>query len=190
MTSYPMEKEENAARLIELVKRTIASLPQPHDVRTREHHEQCDECREWRRAVENSFEKIEGEEGMMSGELGMLMFMALTEQASDLATLTGSPPYSRSLSLAALERLLDGSPEGLVKELARGLEWAANTKAAMLSVSNVLEKAIRDGELEIPGHRQTHKSRKELLACDICQDWKRRRDAILGKALGSKPDWL
>jgi hypothetical protein len=25
MTSYPMEKEENAARLIELVKRTIAS---------------------------------------------------------------------------------------------------------------------------------------------------------------------
>ena len=55
-----MENEEKAAQLIELVKKAYAGLPQPHDVRTREHYEQCDECREWRRAVENSFEKIEG----------------------------------------------------------------------------------------------------------------------------------
>ena len=44
----------------------------------------------------------------------------------------------------------------------------------MLPVSNVLEKAINDGELEIPEHRQTHKSHEEFLACDICQDWERR----------------
>jgi hypothetical protein len=76
-----MENEEKATRLIELVKKAIASLPQPHDVRTREHFEQCDECREWRRAVEDSFEKIETNEGMRSGELGMLMFMAVVEKA-------------------------------------------------------------------------------------------------------------
>jgi hypothetical protein len=78
----------------------------------------------------------------------------------------------------------------MVKELAFGLEWAASAKAAMLPAANALGKAIEDGELEIPEHRQTHKSQEELLACDICQDWKRRRDAILEKALGSKPDWL
>jgi hypothetical protein len=83
-----------------------------------------------------------------------------------------------------------GPPGGLVKELALGLKWAANSKAAMLPVADVLEKAIRDGELEIPEHRQTHKSHEELLACEICQDWKRRRDTILVKALGCKPDWL
>ena len=79
-----------------------------------------------------------------------------------------------------------------MKELALGLEWTANTKAAMLPVSNVLEKAMRDGELEIPEHRQRHKSQEELLACDICQGWERRRDAILEKALGPrKPGgWL
>jgi predicted anti-sigma-YlaC factor YlaD len=38
------------------VKKAIAGLPQPHDVRTREHFEQCDECRAWRHAVEASFE--------------------------------------------------------------------------------------------------------------------------------------
>jgi hypothetical protein len=43
----------------------------------------------------------------------------------------------------------------MVNELALGLEWAANAKAAMLPVANVLEKAIRDGELEIPEHRQS-----------------------------------
>ena len=34
----------------------------------------------------------------MSGELGMLMFMALAKKANALTTLAGSPPYSRSLS--------------------------------------------------------------------------------------------
>ena len=180
----PMENEEKAARLIELVKKALAGLPpQPHDVRTPEHFEQCDECREWRHAQEASFEKIESEEGMMSGELGILMLMALASKAN---TLAGSP---RPFSLAALEKLSGGPPGGLVKELALGLEWAANSKAAMLPVANVLEKAIRDGELEIPEHRQTHKSHEEFLACDICQGWERRRDAILEKALGPcKPD--
>jgi hypothetical protein len=83
-----------------LVKKAIAGLPQPHDVRTREHFEQCYECRAWRHAVEASF------------------------------------------------------------------------------------------ELPIPEHRQTHKSHEEFLACDICQGWERRRDAILEKALGSKADWI
>jgi hypothetical protein len=78
----------------------------------------------------------------------------------------------------------------MAKELAFGLERAANANAAMLPVANVLEKAIGDGELEISEHRQRHKSQEELLTCDICEDWKRRRDAILEKALGRKPDWI
>jgi hypothetical protein len=185
MTNYPMQNEEKAARLIELVKKAYAGLPpQPHDVRTPEHLAQCDECRQRQRAQEASFEEIEKQEGMMSGEVGILMFMALASKAN---TLAGSP---RPFSLTALEKLSGGAPGGLVKELAQGLEWAANTKAAMLPVSNVLEKAINDGELEIPEHRQTHKSHEEFLVCDICQDWEKRRDAILEKALGPrKPDW-
>jgi len=88
-----MENEEKAKRLIELVKKAIAGVPpQPHDVRTREHFEQCDECREWRRAQEASFEKIETEEGMMGGELGIPMLMALATRAN---TLAGSPPHFR-----------------------------------------------------------------------------------------------
>jgi hypothetical protein len=181
-----MENEEKAERLIELVKKAIAGLPpQPHDVRTHEHFEQCDKCREWRRAEEASFEKIESEEGMMSGELGILMFMAMADKANILA---GSPPHSHSESLSAGEKVSGGPPEWLVKELALGLEWFANAKAAMLPVANVLGKAIENGELPIPEHRQTHKSHEEILACDICQDWERRRDAILGKTLGRKPE--
>lgn len=180
MTSYPMEKEEKAARLIELVKKARAGMPpRPHDVRPPEHGQECIECREWSRALEASFEKIESEEGMMSGELGMLLFMALASKAN---TLSGSEPQS----FAGWEKIAAVPPKDLVKELALGLEWAANTKAAMLPVANVLEKTIRDGELEIPEHRQTHKSYEEFKACDICQDWERRRDAILEKALGPR----
>jgi hypothetical protein len=100
------------------------------------------------------------------------MFMAVAAKAN---ALSGSEPHS----FAGWEKISAGPPEDLVKEFALGLVWAANTKAAMLSVSNVLEKAMNDGELEIPEHRQAHKSRKEFLACDICQSWERRRDAIL-----------
>jgi hypothetical protein len=200
-----MENEEKAARLIELVKKARAGMPpRPHDIRTPEHNQQCIECREWNRALEARFEKIETEEGMMSGELGMLVFMAVASKANDLA---GPRPHPHSGSLEELkqcpecqewektyhgtwERTFSAPPEYPVKEFALGLEWAANTKAMMLPVSNVLEKAINDGELEIPEHRQTHKSQEELLACDICQDWERRRDAIVKKGLGSKPDWL
>ena len=74
MTTYPMENEEKAALLIELVKKARAGMPpRPHEVRTPEHGQECIECREWSRALEASFEKIETEEGMMSGELGILM---------------------------------------------------------------------------------------------------------------------
>ena len=69
MTNYPTENEEKAARLIELVKKSRAAMPpRPHDVRTPEHFAQCDECRQWQRAREASFEEIEKQEGMMSGE--------------------------------------------------------------------------------------------------------------------------
>jgi hypothetical protein len=178
-----MENEVKGERLIELVKKARAGMPpRPHEVRTPEHGQECIECREWGRALEASFEKIEEEEGMISGTLGMLMFMALAVKANPLS---GPEPYS----VAAWAKIAGGPHEDLVKELALGLEWAANAKAAMLPVSNVLEKAINDGELEIPEHRQTHKSHEEFLACDICQGWERRRDAILEKALGPrKPD--
>ena len=74
MTTYPMENEEKAALLIELVKKARAGMPpRPHEVRTPEHGQECIECREWSRALEASFEKIETEEGKMSGELGILM---------------------------------------------------------------------------------------------------------------------
>jgi hypothetical protein len=46
-----MENEKKAERLIEMVKKAIAGLPQPHDVRTREHFENCDECSEWRQGT-------------------------------------------------------------------------------------------------------------------------------------------
>lgn len=183
-----MDNEEKARRLIDLVKKAEAGMPpQPHDVRTHEHFEQCAECREWRRAQEASLEKIESDEGMMSGELGMLMFMAMADKLSIRA---GSPSHSHSESLTSVEKASGDLPESLVKKLASGLEWAANAKAAMLPVANVLGKAINDGELPIPEHRQTHKSHEEFLACEICQDWEKRRDAILEKALGRKPEWL
>lgn len=100
-----MENEEKAERLIEPVKKVIAGLPQPHDVRTREHFENCDECRQWRRAVEASFEEIEKEEGMMSGGLGMLMFMALAKKANALTTLAGSSTQKGTVSFSCLNFL-------------------------------------------------------------------------------------
>jgi hypothetical protein len=81
-----MENEEKAKRLIELVNKARAGMPpRPHEVRTPEHFEQCDECREWGRAQEASLEKIEREAGMTSGELRILMFMARAIKANDLA---------------------------------------------------------------------------------------------------------
>jgi len=201
MTNHPRENEEKAARLIELVKESRADMPpRPHDVRTPDHFAQCDECRQWQRAREASFEEIEKQEGMMSGELGMLLFMAWASKANDLAGPRPHPHHGALQELkqcpecqewhktydATWERTFSTPPEEMVKEFALGLEWAANTKAAMLPVANVLEEATRDGELEIPEHRQTHKSHEEFLACDICQDWKKRRDAILEKALASQ----
>jgi hypothetical protein len=89
-----MENEEKAARLIELVKKARAGMPpRPRDIRTPEHNQQCIECREWNRALEARFEKIETEEGMMSGELGMLVFMAVASKANDLA---GPRPHPHS----------------------------------------------------------------------------------------------
>ncbi len=196
-----MENEEKAARLIEQVKKAYAGLPpQPHDVRTHEHFEQCDECRQWQRAVEASLEEIEKQEGMMSGDMGILMFMARAIKANDLA---GPRPHSHSGSLEELEQCPEcqewhktydatwegafaAPPEETAKELAFGLEWYANAKVARLPAMNVLGKAINEGELPVPEHRQTHKSQDELLACDICQGWERRRDAILEKALGPR----
>jgi hypothetical protein len=61
---------ENRERLRELLKKARAGAPpRPHDVRTREHYEQCVECREWSRAVDGRFAKVEREEGMIQGQL-------------------------------------------------------------------------------------------------------------------------
>jgi hypothetical protein len=73
-------------------------------------------------------------------------------------------------------------------KLAFDPERLTKMKAAMFPATDVLRKAIESGELPLqPGeHRQTHKSQEELLACDICQGWEQRRDAILEKNFGPR----
>jgi hypothetical protein len=195
---------ENRERLRELLKKALADAPpRPHDVRTREHYEQCVECREWSRAVDASFAKVEREEGMVQGQLGALIFVARATKANALA---GPRPHSHSESLqelkqcpecqeweraqaAAWEKVWGVPAEELLNgELAFDPECFTKMKAAMLPAMEVLKKALESGELPLsPGeHRQTHKSQEELLACDVCRGWEKRRDAILEKALGPR----
>ena len=85
---------------------------------------------------------------------------------------------------AAWERVSRTPPEEMVKEIGVGLEWVANAKAAMLPVIDALKNAVESGDLpHPPEHMRTHKSQKEMLACDICNAWLRRRDAIVKDAL-------
>jgi hypothetical protein len=195
--------EEKTERLIELFKKARAGAPpRPHDDRTREHYEQCVPCREWKRALEASLERIEREEGMMSGELATIMFVAM---AAKVEALVGPRPegHAHRESLEELKQCPECQkqekaraaawenpppPEEMVKELALGLEWAANRRAAVLAATDALKNAIESGDLpHPPEHMRTHKSQQEMLACDICNLWARRHNAIVKDAFPPGP---
>jgi hypothetical protein len=192
--------EEKAERLIERFKKARAEAPpRPHDDHTREHYEQCVPCREWERAREASLETIETEEGMIKGGLMAIRFIAMATKVEALMEPrpAGHAHSSREeikqcpecqkqdkARAAAWERVSKTPPEEMVKEIGVGLEWAANAKAAMLPVIDALKKAAESGDLpDPPEHMRTHKSQKEMLACDICNGWIKRRDAIVKDAL-------
>jgi hypothetical protein len=76
--------------------------------------------------------------------------------------------------------------EEMVKEIGIGLEWLANAKAAMLPAIDALKNALESGDLPQPPEHmlmRTHKSQKEMWACDICNVWLKRQDAIFKGAL-------
>jgi hypothetical protein len=192
--------EEKAERLIELCKKVRAGAPpRPHDDRTREHYEQCVPCREWERARDASFQKIETEEGMIPGGLMAIRFLAMATKVEALMEprSAGHGHSSREeikqcpecqkqdkARAAAWERVSRTPPEEMVKEIGVGLEWVANAKAAMLPVIDASKNAVESGDLpHPPEHMRTHKSQQEMLACDICNAWLRRRDAIVKDAL-------
>jgi hypothetical protein len=120
----------------------------------------CAECQGWAHAVDASFEKLCESAGLtITGkEAQAILFMDSARKADALVK-----PWPFDL-----------------------FEWFARTKAAMLPIADVLKKAIESGELPLPPgeHRQSHKSQEEFLACDVCQGWEKRRDAIVEKALG------
>lgn len=179
--------EEKTERLIELYKKACAGAPpRPHDDHTREYYKQCAPCREWERAQEAILERIEREEGMIPGELIAIRFFAMATKVN--ALLEPRPAGHEQVKAweTAWEKMIYNPPplEEMVKELAFGLKWFAKSKAAMLPVIDALKNAIESGDLpHPPEHLRTHKSQKEMLACDICNDWLRRRDAIVKDAL-------
>jgi hypothetical protein len=91
---------------------------------------------------------------------------------------------------AAAYEKLSSNPQPLEElkgEVALFSEWFTRAKAAMLPGVDALKKAIKSGDLPLPPeHLGTHKSQEEVLACDICHGWIRRRDAIMQEALGHR----
>jgi len=196
--------EEKTERLIELYKKARAGAPpRPHDDHTREHYKQCVECREWDRAVDASFQKVEREEGMISGELRTIIFLAM---ATKVEALVGPRPaeHAHRASLEELRQCPECQKQDKVRaaawekmqynpppleELLKGastsvLEWGANAKAWVLAATEALKNAIESGDLpQSPEHMHTHKSKEEFLACDTCHAWIKRRDAIVKDAL-------
>ena len=173
--------------------------PRPHDEdRTREHNAQCAECGKWNHAMYASLEKLGEEEGMISGELNAILQMTHATKANALA---GSPPahahgsgeerkhcpecqeWNKALA-AAYEKLRNVTPEELLAgEQTFDPETFTKMKAAMLPGMDALKEAMESGDLPLPPeHLRTHKSQKEVLACDICHGWIRRRDAIFEEA--------
>ncbi len=154
------------------------------------------ECPEWDRELNASLEKFEKE-----GE-PLVSLMALETKANALA---GPPPAHAHESgeerkqcpecqewnkafAAAYEKLSSNSPspEELKVEVAPFSEWFTRAKAVMLPGVEALKNALESGDLPQPPEHMlmgTHKSQKEMLACDICNGWLRRRDAIVKEAL-------
>lgn len=111
--------EEKTERLIELYKKARAGAPpRPHDDHTREHYKQCVECREWDRAVDASFQKVEREEGMISGELRTIIFLAM---ATKVEALVGPRPAEHA-HRASLEELRQ-CPECQKQDKVRAAAW-------------------------------------------------------------------
>lgn len=148
---------------------------------------------EWDRELNASLQKFEKE-----GEL-MVSLMTLETKANALA---GPPPAHvhesgeerkqcpecqewNKVFAAAYEKLSSNPPplEELNGEVALFSEWFTRAKAAMLPGVDALKEAIKSGDLPLPPeHLGTHKSQEEVLACDICHGWIRRRDAIAQEA--------
>jgi hypothetical protein len=199
--------EEKAERLIELYKKVCAGAPpRPHDDHPREHYKECVPCREWESAQVAILERIEREEGMIPGELIAIRFLAMATKVNALLERPAGHAHRESLEElkqcpecqkqvkaweAAWEKMLYNPPplEEMVKELGFGLEWAANARAAMLPAIDALKNALESGDLPQPPeqHMRTHKSQKEMLACDICHGWIKRSDAIVKDALPPPP---
>jgi len=174
--------EEKTERMIELFKKVRAG-----------------DFQEWDRALDASYEKVEKE-----GEPLALSLMTMGK-ASEASALAGPPPAHAHESgeerkqcpecqewnkafAAAYEKLSSNPPtlEELKKAEAFFFEWFTRAKAVMLPGIDALKEGIKSGELPLPPEhllRSTHKSQKELLECDICHGWIRRRDAIFKEAL-------
>src|SRR5271167_2198095 len=108
--------EEKTERLIEICKKARAGAPpRPHDDHTREHYKQCVPCREWERALDASLERIEREEGMISGELVAIRFLAMARKVEALM----EPRPAGHAHSASLEELKQ-CPECQKQDKARG----------------------------------------------------------------------